>query len=132
MHLAISTILSMCKYTGSKVAISYYEIYLEKCYDLLNPKEKEIMVMNDKDGQMHLKGLSQVGLNSMDEFREIFDSAIQMRKVAQTGLNDVSSRSHGVLVIAISTPSHDNVNNFITGKLNLIDLAGSNHSHCFH
>lgn len=134
MHHAISTILSMCKYTGSKVAISYYEIYLEKCYDLLNLKEKEIMVLNDKDGQMHLKGLSQAGVKSMDEFHEIFYSAIQRRKVAQTGINDVSSRSHGVLVIAISTPSHDNVHNFITGKLNLIDLAGSFESlkFCFH
>ncbi|KAL8483907.1 hypothetical protein ACS0TY_026553 [Phlomoides rotata] len=125
MHLAISTILSMCKYTGSKVAISYYEIYLEKCYDLLNPEEKEIMVLNDKDGQMHLKGLAQVGVNSMDEFREIFASAIQRRKVAHTGLNDVSSRSHGVLVIAISTLSQDNLHNPFTGKLNLIDLAGN-------
>ncbi|KAI3474808.1 hypothetical protein Pfo_030067, partial [Paulownia fortunei] len=106
MPLAISSILSMCNCTGSTIAISYYEIYLDKCYDLLDPKEKEIMVWNDKDGQIHLKGLAQI-------------------EVAHTGLNDVSSRSHGVLVITISTPSHDSVDDVVTGKLNLIDLAGN-------
>lgn len=124
MHLAISSILSMCICTGSNIAISYYEIYLDKCYDLLDPKEKEIMVLNDKDGQMHLKGLAQIEVNSMDKFHEIFYSALRRRKVAHTGLNDVSSRSHGVLVITISTRSHDNANNVVIGKLNLIDLAG--------
>ncbi|KAL0309855.1 UNVERIFIED_CONTAM: Kinesin-like protein KIN-10B [Sesamum radiatum] len=125
MPLALSSILSMCKSTGSIVAISYYEIYLDKCYDLLEPKEKEIMVWNDKDGQMHLKGLAQIDVDSMAKFHEVFSSALQRRKVAHTGLNDVSSRSHAVLVITISTPSHDVVNNAVTGKLNLIDLAGN-------
>ncbi|KAI3473210.1 hypothetical protein Pfo_030502 [Paulownia fortunei] len=125
MPLAISSILSMCNCTGSTIAISYYEIYLDKCYDLLDPKEKEIMVWNDKDGQIHLKGLAQIEVNSMAKFHEIFSSALQRRKVAHTGLNDVSSRSHGVLVITISTPSHDSVDDVVTGKLNLIDLAGN-------
>ncbi|KAL0451150.1 UNVERIFIED_CONTAM: Kinesin-like protein KIN-10B [Sesamum latifolium] len=125
MPLALSSILSMCNGTGSIIAISYYEIYLDKCYDLLEPKEKEIMVWNDKDGQMHLKGLAQIEVDSMAKFHEVFSSALQRRKVAHTGLNDVSSRSHAVLVVTISTPSHDVVDNAVTGKLNLIDLAGN-------
>ncbi|KAG8376896.1 hypothetical protein BUALT_Bualt09G0111800 [Buddleja alternifolia] len=125
MPLAISSILSMCKYTGSSVVISYYEIYLDRCYDLLEPKEKEIMVWDDKDGRIHLKGLAQIEVNSMDKFHDTFLSALQRRKVAHTGLNDVSSRSHGVLVITVSTPSHDSVDHFVTGKINLIDLAGN-------
>ncbi|KAL7095616.1 hypothetical protein ACP275_10G035400 [Erythranthe tilingii] len=125
MPLAMSNILSMCKCTGSKIVISYYEIYLDKCYDLLDPKEKEILIWEDKDGQIHLKGLAQTDVSSIDRFNEIFSSAIQRRKVAHTGLNDVSSRSHGVLGITISTPCHDSVGNAVVGKLNLIDLAGN-------
>ncbi|KAK6140247.1 hypothetical protein DH2020_026045 [Rehmannia glutinosa] len=125
MPLSISNILSMSKYTGSTIAISYYEIYLDKCYDLLDPKEKEFMVWSDKDGHIHLKGLAQIEVNSVDKFHEIFSLALQRRKVANTGLNDVSSRSHGVLAITISTPSHDSVGHVVTGKLNLIDLAGN-------
>ncbi|XP_073052583.1 kinesin-like protein KIN-10B [Primulina eburnea] len=125
MLRAMSLILSMCKSTGSTVAVSYYEVYLDNCYDLLEPKEKKIMVLNDKDEKLHLKGLSQIGVSVMSQFNEIFSAALQRRKVARTGLNDVSSRSHAVLVITISTPSNDNVANPVTGKLNLIDLAGN-------
>ncbi|KAM7468080.1 hypothetical protein LguiB_015642 [Lonicera macranthoides] len=125
MPLAMSTILSMCKRTGSGTEISYYEVYMDRCYDLLELKPKEIAVLDDKDGQIHLKGLSRVPVNSMSEFHEAISCAIQRRKVAHTGLNDVSSRSHGVLVIAISTPCADGSSNVISGKLNLIDLAGN-------
>lgn len=62
-------------------------------------------------------------MHSMSEFQEIFSSGIQRRKVAHTGLNDVSSRSHGVLMIVVSSCS-DGGKGVVTGKLNLIDLAG--------
>ncbi|KAL6501438.1 hypothetical protein OROGR_026571 [Orobanche gracilis] len=125
MPLSLSNILSMCKFTGSTITVCYYEIYLDKCYDLLDPKEKEILVWNDKDGRIHLKGLAQIEVNSLAKFYEIFSSALQRRKVAHTSLNNVSSRSHGVLAITVLTPSCDSVANFVTGKLNLIDLAGN-------
>ncbi|KAK2972374.1 hypothetical protein RJ640_014432, partial [Escallonia rubra] len=125
MPLAMSSILSMCRSTGSTAEISYYEVYMDRCYDLLELKPKEIAVMDDKDGQIHLKGLARVPVNSMAEFSEAFSCAVQRRKVAHTGLNDVSSRSHGVLVISVSTPSKNGSGDFITGKLNLIDLAGN-------
>ncbi|XP_042054170.1 kinesin-like protein KIN-10B [Salvia splendens] len=125
MHLAVASILSDCKCTGSSVAVSYYEIYLDRCYDLLDPKEKEIMVLDDKDGQMHLKGLAQMEVDSTSKFHEIFNSALQRRKVVCTDLNDASSRSHGVLVITVSTPCHESTKKSVTGKLNLIDLAGN-------
>lgn len=54
----------------------------------------------------------------MGEFQEIFSKGVQRRKVAHTGLNDVSSRSHGVLAITVK-------NGNASGKLNLIDLAGN-------
>ncbi|KAF7846991.1 hypothetical protein BT93_L3508 [Corymbia citriodora subsp. variegata] len=125
MPLAMSTILSMCETTGSTVEISYYEVYMERCYDLLQEKPKEIVILDDKDGQIHLKGLSRVHIQSMSEFNKVFASGIQKRKVAHTGLNDISSRSHGALVIAVTTPCGDDSDHIVTGKLNLIDLAGN-------
>ncbi|KAK9290306.1 hypothetical protein L1049_008473 [Liquidambar formosana] len=125
MPLAMSTVLSMCRSTGSTVEISYYEVYMDRCYDLLELKAKEIAVLDGKDGQIHLRGLSWVRVNSMSEFHEVFSCGIQRRKVAHTGLNDVSSRSHGVLVIAVSTPCGNGSGTVVTGKLNLIDLAGN-------
>ncbi|KAF3449192.1 hypothetical protein FNV43_RR09920 [Rhamnella rubrinervis] len=125
MPLAMSTVLSVCQKTGSKAEISYYEVYLDRCYDLLEPKAKEIAVWDDKVGQIHLRGLSRVPIDSIPKFHEVFSSAIQRRKVAHTGLNDVSSRSHGVLVISVSTTCLDGSRSVVTGKLNLIDLAGN-------
>ncbi|XP_048439611.1 kinesin-like protein KIN-10B isoform X1 [Pyrus x bretschneideri] len=125
MELSMSKILSMCQSTGSSVELSYYEVYMDRCYDLLEIKAKEITVLDDKDGQVHLKGLSRFPVKSMFEFYEAFSCGIQRRKTAHTGLNDVSSRSHGVLVIAVSTPLDDGSGDAVTGKLNLIDLAGN-------
>ncbi|EES18348.1 hypothetical protein BDA96_09G172000 [Sorghum bicolor] len=116
--LAASTILAHCTGTWCSVEISYYEVYMERCYDLLEPKAKEIMALDDKDGNMQLKGLSWVPVRSMEEFEELYSIGVQRRKVAHTGLNDVSSRSHAVLSLRVST-------DVMKGKLNLIDLAGS-------
>lgn len=116
--LSVSTILARCTGTWCSVEISYYEVYLERCYDLLEPKAKEIMALDDKDGNLQLKGLAWVPVRSMEEFQEVYSIGTQRRKVAHTGLNDVSSRSHAVLSIRIS-------NDTVKGKLNLIDLAGN-------
>ncbi|XP_077239056.1 ATP binding microtubule motor family protein [Tasmannia lanceolata] len=124
MPQAMSTVLSMCENTQSSVKISYYEIYMDRCYDLLEPKAKEISVLEDKDGHVQLKELSQVPVNSMSEFYEIFSCGVQRRKVAHTFLNDVSSRSHGVLLIVVSS-CVDGCESTVIGKLNLIDLAGN-------
>lgn len=119
MPLTMATILSMCHQTETTVKISYYEVYMDRCYDLLELKDKEVGILDGKDGQIHLKGLAQVPVNSISEFHELFSYATQRRKVAHTGMNDVSSRSHGVLVISVSSPG-----DVVIGKLNLIDLAG--------
>ncbi|KAK4801048.1 hypothetical protein SAY86_021535 [Trapa natans] len=116
---SMSLILSTCEINGGTAEISYYEVYMDRCYDLLEAKPKEITILDDKDGQIHLKGLSRIQVKSMPDFYEAFSSGIQKRKVAHTGLNDVSSRSHGALVISVKTPLGG------TGKLNLIDLAGN-------
>ncbi|XP_022747133.1 kinesin-like protein KIN-10B [Durio zibethinus] len=126
MPLAMPTILSICQSTGRMAEISYYEVYMDRCYDLLEVKTKEISILDDKDGQIHLRGLALVPINSMSEFHEVFSCGIQRRKVAHTGLNDVSSRRHVVLVIAVSTPCSDGSGPVLMGKLNLIDLAEGN------
>lgn len=125
MPLAMASILSMCERTGSQAKISYYEVYLDKCYDLLELKPKEIPVWEDKDGKIHLNGLCRAPVTSMIEFNDVFSCGVQRRKVAHTGLNDVSSRSHGVLVIWVTMPCVDGSGDILLGKLNLVDLAGN-------
>ncbi|KAJ3703305.1 hypothetical protein LUZ61_007010 [Rhynchospora tenuis] len=116
--LAMSAIFSMCENTKYSVQISYYEVYLDRCYDLLEPKAKEVMALDDKDGKVQLKGLFWASVKSLADFSQIYTTGVQRRKVAHTGLNDVSSRSHAVLSVVVSDGSSK-------GKLNLIDLAGN-------
>ncbi|MCL7048526.1 hypothetical protein MKW94_012576 [Papaver nudicaule] len=127
MPLSMSRVLSMCEISGCSADISYYEVYMDRCYDLLEPKAKEISVLDDKDGKVQLRGLSTVPIRSMFEFHQVLSSGIQKRKVAHTGLNDFSSRSHGVLVIVVTKTCTrgDDSTSVTTGKLNLIDLAGN-------
>ncbi|KAH0780880.1 hypothetical protein KY290_000478 [Solanum tuberosum] len=98
---------------------------MDKSYNLLELKQKEIFILDDKDGQIHLKGLAQVAVSSTSEFQQAFSCAVQKRKVAHTGTNDVSSRSHVLVTLYVSTPTCHDTRNVITAKLNLIDLAGN-------
>ncbi|KAJ1686524.1 hypothetical protein LUZ63_017914 [Rhynchospora breviuscula] len=116
--LAMSAIFSMCENTKYSVQISYYEVYLDRCYDLLEPKAKEVMALDDKDGKVQLRGLFWASVKSVADFSQIYTTGLQRRKVAHTGLNDVSGRSHAVLSVIVSDGSSK-------GKLNLIDLAGN-------
>uniref|UniRef100_A0ACD5Y925 Uncharacterized protein n=1 Tax=Avena sativa TaxID=4498 RepID=A0ACD5Y925_AVESA len=116
--LAVSTVLKLGTGMLCSVEISYYEVYMGRCYDLLEPKDKEIMALDDRDGNLQLKGLAWVPVRSMEDFQEAYSKGEERRNVAHTGLNDVSNRSHAVLSIRVN-------NDGVTGKLNLIDLAGN-------
>ncbi|CAM0951586.1 unnamed protein product [Alopecurus aequalis] len=104
--------------TSCSVEISYYEVYMGRCYDLLEPKDKEMMALDDQDGNLQLKGLAWVPLRSMEDFQQVYSKGEERRNAAHTDLTDVSSRSHAVLSIRVN-------NAIATGKLNLIDLAGN-------
>ncbi|KAB1223598.1 Kinesin heavy chain [Morella rubra] len=121
MPLAMPKILSLSQSTAE---ISYYEVYMDGCYDLLGLKPEEIAVLDDEDGKIHLRRLSQIPIKSMSEFYEALSCGVEWQKVAHKGPNDVYSRSHGVLVISVSTPCGDGSGTVVSGKLNLIDLAG--------
>lgn len=56
--LTMSKILSMAVQTRKSVTISFYEIYHEHVYDLLDPKQPAVLVLEDK-GKIQYKGLSQ-------------------------------------------------------------------------
>uniref|UniRef100_A0A6V7QT85 Kinesin-like protein n=1 Tax=Ananas comosus var. bracteatus TaxID=296719 RepID=A0A6V7QT85_ANACO len=72
--LTMSTIFNLRETTQYSVDIAYYEVYMDRCYDLLEPKAKEVIAMDDKEGRVQLKGLSWASVNSMDEFTEVYSA----------------------------------------------------------
>ncbi|XP_060532380.1 osmotic avoidance abnormal protein 3-like isoform X2 [Cylas formicarius] len=115
------------------IYISYMEIYNEVGYDLLNPRESKtapcleelsrVTVLEDKKGEPHLRNLSVLPVSSEEEAMRFFFLGETIRAIAETPMNDYSSRSHCIFTIYISFRQSDQKMKF--SKLNLVDLAGS-------
>ncbi|XP_073403445.1 kinesin-like protein KIF22 isoform X2 [Dendrobates tinctorius] len=107
------------------ITMSYVEIYQEKVMDLLEPKNKDLPIREDKDHNILIPGVTHKNITTFSDFDEHFIPASQNRTVASTKLNDHSSRSHAVLLIKVQKNQQIPPFRQLTGKLYLIDLAGS-------
>ncbi|KAM3917702.1 kinesin-like protein KIF22 [Leptodactylus fuscus] len=107
------------------ITMSYVEIYQEKVMDLLEPKNKDLPIREDKDHNILIPGVTEKTINTFSDFDEHFIPASQNRTVACTKLNDRSSRSHALLLIKVQKTQRIPPGRQLTGKLYLIDLAGS-------
>ena len=104
--------------------VSVLEIYNENLRDLLadNPKLK-LDIKHGKDGP-YVPGLSSHPVRSAEEVRDRFRQSQKNRATASTQMNDTSSRSHALLIVTV-TGTNLSTGVQSRGKLNLIDLAGS-------
>lgn len=102
------------------IYISFYEIYGDKIFDLLNNKNK-LQALDDKNGKTHIYGLKEVLVSSKDELLLLIKKANSIRATHNTITNETSSRSHAICIITLK----EKKNNKLFGKLSLVDLAGS-------
>lgn len=58
--LTVTEILSRAEEDGKFVTISIYEAFQEHVYDILDPSRPEIQVLENAQGNIKLKGLSEV------------------------------------------------------------------------
>jgi kinesin family member 22 len=91
--------------------VSYMEIYNEKIYDLLEPKE---LVLREFNRTVAVPSVHSRRIRGMREFDEALAQGTRNRTTGETRLNKSSSRSHAILRISMGEC-----------KLHLIDLAGS-------
>lgn len=56
--MAIAEILSQTKDAQKAVLVSFYEVFQDHVYDLLDPNHPEVQVLEDSQGKIKLKGLS--------------------------------------------------------------------------
>ncbi|XP_043531080.1 kinesin-like protein KIF22 [Chiloscyllium plagiosum] len=107
------------------VTMSYLEIYQEKVLDLLETTHQDLPIREDQDKNIFIPNLTQQRITSFVEFEQFFLPATQRRTTASTKLNCRSSRSHSVLLIKVTKLQKEAPFRQLTGKLYLIDLAGS-------
>ncbi|XP_007499480.1 kinesin-like protein KIF22 [Monodelphis domestica] len=107
------------------VSMSYLEIYQEKVLDLLAPASGDLVIREDRWGNILIPGLTQKPIASFTDFEQHFLPASRNRTVGATRLNQRSSRSHAVLLVKVEQRERIAPFRQREGKLYLIDLAGS-------
>ncbi|ORX90911.1 kinesin-domain-containing protein [Basidiobolus meristosporus CBS 931.73] len=110
--------------TEYTVKVSCMEIYMERIRDLLNPKNDNLSIHEDKNRGIYVKDLCEVYVSDLQEVYEVMDRGASARAVSSTNMNAESSRSHSIFIIVISQKNLVD-GSVKTGKLYLVDLAGS-------
>ncbi|XP_019382772.1 PREDICTED: kinesin-like protein KIF6 isoform X1 [Gavialis gangeticus] len=131
----LSYIFQQLQKDSSKVYtthVSYLEIYNECGYDLLDPRHEasrledlpKVTIMEDPDQNIHLKNLSLQQATNEEEALNLLFLGDTNRMIAETPMNQASTRSHCIFTIHISSkePGSATVRR---SKLHLVDLAGS-------
>ena len=109
------------------------EIYNEELKDSLEPrlvgekKNKKLDIHGSTEKGFYVKGLKKFNVKTIKELKEKLECGKSTRKVRATAMNDYSSRSHSIFTIIIESSVTDENGNqsFKIGKLNMVDLAGS-------
>ncbi|OAQ79200.1 kinesin family protein [Purpureocillium lilacinum] len=112
--------------TTVRVTLSYYEIYNDKVYDLLEPPEKRtpsgLPLRAEANGRTVVAGLSERACGDLKDFEKMYIEANNNRVTAATKLNAHSSRSHAILRVKLTQTTGTTVRE---STASAIDLAGS-------
>ncbi|XP_068128913.1 kinesin-like protein KIF20A [Hyperolius riggenbachi] len=112
--------------------VSYFEIYNEFIYDLLesapsgpNRKRSTLRLCEDRNGSPYVKDLNWINVHSADEAWKVLRVGRKNQSFASTHLNQNSSRSHSIFCIRILhlQGKHDMTPKI--SELSFCDLAGS-------
>ena len=108
---------------------SYLEVYKNKLYDLLAPRDTTPRTLEVKkvSDELEIKDHDFTPLNTEEDLESMVKTAETNRHVSETNMNRASSRSHSILVLKIHGKKSlgDGKYKYREGTLNLIDLAGS-------
>ncbi|XP_038664860.1 kinesin-like protein klp-20 isoform X2 [Scyliorhinus canicula] len=114
--------------TSYKVTASYIQVSNEKIYDLLNIQHSEKIRIHESDNNVSVEGLTEVDVTSVEDLLQVFRKGALNRN-AGVSKGDFSNSSHTLFYISIV---RTNINTekseekyITTGKLTLVDLAGS-------
>ena len=129
-----------CDYS---VVISMYEVYNDRIFDLLTPPIKSAATKEYRRRPLLFKstelspdrkvvaGLRKVICGSLGQALMVLEAGLHERRVAGTGSNSVSSRSHGFFCVEVKKRSsskarrHGNTLPWGGSTLTIVDLAGS-------
>ncbi|PIO22595.1 hypothetical protein AB205_0085660, partial [Aquarana catesbeiana] len=117
-----------------RIEASYFEIYNEKVRDLLRSEEKQgkLRVREDRLLGPYVEELSCHAVQSYEEIKLMLDQGNKQRAIAETKMNEQSSRSHSILTLTVTQICNDpksGASRELVSKVSLVDLAGSERSY---
>ena len=120
--------------TEYAVLVSMYEVYNDRIFDLLshsrNPKDlrRRPLLFKSTEASPDRKvvaGLRKVVCGSYEEALVVLETGLAERRVAGTGSNSVSSRSHGFFCVEVKRRTKGGMASMWSGaQLTVVDLAG--------
>ncbi|EFX00181.1 kinesin family protein [Grosmannia clavigera kw1407] len=120
------------------VLMSMYEVYNDRIFDLLTPATKAAGSKEYRRRPLLFKstelspdrkvvaGLRKIVCSTLQQALMVLEAGLHERRVAGTGSNSVSSRSHGFVCVEVKKRTIGNANAPWSGStLTVVDLAGS-------
>lgn len=122
-----ATISSLSLERQYKVKLSYVEIYNEEVRDLFSTNNESLEIREDSIKGISIAGVSGMMVTSPKEVITLINNGNRRRTCEATMANEVSSRSHAVLQVVVEyrDKAAGAEAEIMSGKLSLIDLAGS-------
>ncbi|PNT76733.1 kinesin-like protein KIN-10B [Brachypodium distachyon] len=124
--MAINQILEFTQQIGGSITVSAYQVLQDaRIFDLLDPKDQEVHILEDADGRTHLKGLSKVDVKSVEEFTQLscFDCSNQKKHPTNKSSSQLHTMGHQGLIIHISRMDQQDRQR-VVAKMNFLNLAG--------
>jgi len=100
------------------------QIYNENVNDLITPANKNLEIRESISNGIYVNRLTEKDVASANEVLEYLRKGDEVRNVAETKLNEASSRSHTVFRINLQSQPKAGGKTKLS-QLNLVDLAGS-------
>ncbi|XP_065111224.1 uncharacterized protein [Paramisgurnus dabryanus] len=122
---AAEDIFTSPKASHCKIRVSFYHIFNEKIFDLLDPKGSEVIWMRDCEESVRLDGLTEMEVNSAQDLMQVHCGGSALR---HSGISkgDFPSKSHTVFSIVVINTMVQSPGGVLTAsKLTLVDLASS-------
>lgn len=122
------------------VVVSMYEVYNDRIFDLLshprNLKDlrRRPLLFKPTEASPDRKvvaGLRKIVCGTYDEALMVLETGLMERRVAGTGSNSVSSRSHGFFCVEVRKRPKGGMSTAWSGaQLTVVDLAGKSGCRC--
>jgi kinesin family protein C2/C3 len=109
-----------------QVKVAMLEIYNDDLRDLLldGPQQSKLEIRMGQDGLVDVPGLTWTSVSGLKEAIACLEMGNANRAVGATNIHQLSSRSHSILMVEVTTLVDDNELSRVA-RLHLVDLAGS-------